>query len=157
MPTKLMDCGTMPSDSGCTLRIAGQEEEVLAAAAAHAVAVHGHEDTAELRESLRGMLVDAEPGFIQVLEFRTDDIDSVNAAQERWMSETQGERTALHSVQCADRDDPGRYVVVVEFPSYEAAMANSGLPATGQLAEQMGKLATAGPTFRNLDVVRIVV
>ena len=45
------------------LRVSGGEEEVLDAAAAHAVAKHGHQDTPELREMLRGGLQDAEPAL----------------------------------------------------------------------------------------------
>jgi predicted small metal-binding protein len=51
----------MPSESNCTLTIAGEEEEVVRAASEHAVSVHGHEDTPELREEVRGMLKDEEP------------------------------------------------------------------------------------------------
>ena len=41
----------MPSESGCTITIAADDrDEVLSAAVPHAVAVHGHEDTPELRE-----------------------------------------------------------------------------------------------------------
>ena len=61
MARKMIDCRTMPSEIGCTLTIAGREDEVLDAAAAHAVAKHGHQDTPELRETLRADLVDAEP------------------------------------------------------------------------------------------------
>jgi predicted small metal-binding protein len=46
----------MPSDSGCTLTIAGEEEEVVRAAAMHAADIHGHPDTAELRDQVRSML-----------------------------------------------------------------------------------------------------
>jgi predicted small metal-binding protein len=46
----------MPSESGCTLTISGEEEEVVAAAAQHAVAVHGHTDGPELREQIRSSL-----------------------------------------------------------------------------------------------------
>jgi predicted small metal-binding protein len=63
MARKMVDCRTMPSDINCTLTIAGEEEEVLDAATAHAVAKHGHEDTPELREQLRGALQDAEPAM----------------------------------------------------------------------------------------------
>ena len=35
----------------------------LDAAVAHAVAKHGHDDSGELREQLRGLLVDAEPAL----------------------------------------------------------------------------------------------
>jgi predicted small metal-binding protein len=63
MARKMIDCRQVPSDVNCTLTIAGQEEEVLDAATAHAVAKHGHEDTPELREMLRGGLTDAEPAM----------------------------------------------------------------------------------------------
>jgi predicted small metal-binding protein len=61
MARKMIDCRQVPSDNNCTLTIAGQEEEVLDAATAHAMAKHGHEDTPELREMLRKGLTDAEP------------------------------------------------------------------------------------------------
>jgi predicted small metal-binding protein len=63
MARKMVDCRTMPSDINCTLTIAGEEAEVLDAAVMHAVDKHGHEDTAELRESIRRGLVDAEPAL----------------------------------------------------------------------------------------------
>ncbi len=63
MSRKMIDCRAVPSDIGCTLTIAGQEDEVLDAATAHAVAKHGHADSPELREMLRGGLVDAEPSL----------------------------------------------------------------------------------------------
>ena len=49
------------NEIGCTLTIAGGEDEVLDAAVAHAVAKHGHKATPELQEMLRGGLQDAEP------------------------------------------------------------------------------------------------
>ncbi len=58
MGRKVADCRDFPSESGCSLTIAGEEDEVLAAATAHAVAVHGHEDTAEVRDWLRQNLKD---------------------------------------------------------------------------------------------------
>jgi predicted small metal-binding protein len=58
MARKVADCRDMPSESGCTLTISGEEDEVVRAAAEHAASVHGHEDTPEFREQLRGMLKD---------------------------------------------------------------------------------------------------
>ncbi|MEO7539053.1 MAG: DUF1059 domain-containing protein [Pyrinomonadaceae bacterium] len=55
---KYIDCSEFPSDSNCTLMISGKEDEVLPVAAQHAADVHGHENTPELREQLRGMLKD---------------------------------------------------------------------------------------------------
>ncbi|MFF7249670.1 DUF1059 domain-containing protein [Embleya sp. NPDC008237] len=59
---KVADCRDMPSESGCTLTIAGAEDEVVLAASQHAVAVHGHTDSPELREEIRKFLKDEEPG-----------------------------------------------------------------------------------------------
>jgi predicted small metal-binding protein len=61
MARKMIDCRAIPNDIGCTLTIAGTEQEVLDAAVAHAVSRHGHQDTPELREMLRAGLVPAEP------------------------------------------------------------------------------------------------
>ena len=58
---KVADGRMLKSDSNCTLTISGTEDEVLEVARQHAVASHGHEDSPELREQLRGMLED-EPG-----------------------------------------------------------------------------------------------
>jgi predicted small metal-binding protein len=60
MARKMIDCRKVPNEIGCTLTIAGEEEEVLDAAVAHAVSKHGHTDTPELREMLRGGLEPAE-------------------------------------------------------------------------------------------------
>jgi hypothetical protein len=58
----MADCRRWPSDSNCSLTIIGEEEEVVNAAAEHSVSVHGHEDTPELREQIRGLL-EAEEGY----------------------------------------------------------------------------------------------
>jgi predicted small metal-binding protein len=58
MTRKVADCREFPSESDCTLTISGEEDEVVRAASEHAVSVHGHEDTAELREQIRGILKD---------------------------------------------------------------------------------------------------
>jgi Protein of unknown function (DUF1059) len=55
---KVADCRKFKSDSNCSVTISGTEDEVLEVARQHAVASHGHEDTPELREQLRGMLED---------------------------------------------------------------------------------------------------
>jgi hypothetical protein len=58
MTRKVADCRDMPSESNCTLTISGEEDEVVRAAAEHAVSVHGHEDSAELRGMIREGLKD---------------------------------------------------------------------------------------------------
>jgi hypothetical protein len=47
----------MPSESNCTLAIAGDDvEDLLDAAVMHAISKHGHEDTPDLRDGIRGGL-----------------------------------------------------------------------------------------------------
>jgi predicted small metal-binding protein len=60
MPTtrKMIDCRRFPSDRNCSLTIAGTEDEVLAIAVRHAVEEHGHANTPELRDQLRGAMMD---------------------------------------------------------------------------------------------------
>ena len=62
MGRKVADCRDYPSESGCTLTIAGEEGEVITAAAHHAAVVHGHEDNEELRAWLKDNLKDELPG-----------------------------------------------------------------------------------------------
>ncbi len=55
---KSIDCRNHPSEKKCTLKISGTEEEVLDAAVEHAVSVHGHKGSPELRQQLKTMLRD---------------------------------------------------------------------------------------------------
>ena len=43
---------------------------------------------------------------------------------------------------------------IVEFGSYEDAMANSNLPETGEFAARLASLCDGPPTFRNLELLR---
>jgi hypothetical protein len=56
MARMVADCREFPSESKCTLAISGETEEVVRAASEHAVSVHGHADSPELRAQIRGML-----------------------------------------------------------------------------------------------------
>jgi predicted small metal-binding protein len=58
MSRKFVDCREFPSDSRCTLKISGEEEEVMRAAVAHAADVHGHKDDPELRDWVRKSMRD---------------------------------------------------------------------------------------------------
>lgn len=92
--------------------------------------------------------------FIQVIEVTTTKLGEAEELMDEWVAATEGRRRARRSLLTRDRDRPDTYVQVVEFPSYEAAMANSALPETAAFAERLSALCTSGPTFRNLDVVR---
>jgi len=93
-------------------------------------------------------------GFIQIIEFKTSRIDELNAALDAWLEQTKGMRAATRGTQTRDRDAANTYVQIVEFPSYEEAMANSTLPETSAFAAKLADLCDAPPSFRNLDVMR---
>jgi predicted small metal-binding protein len=159
MSRMTIDCRSVPSESGCSLRISGEEEEVMRAATAHAVDVHGHADGEELRAALRGSLVPEAPelaldegGFVQVIEFRTDRLSEFQEIEDRWADAIGGDRTARWAITGADRNVPDRYLQIVGFPDYESAMANSKHPVTSRFAEQLGAVCTGEAVFHDLDV-----
>jgi hypothetical protein len=129
MTRKTLDCRTAPNEIGCTLAISGEPDELVAAAAQHAVTVHRHADVPELREQLRGLLADqrGEPGvsapgaFVQLIEFDTDRIAEWDAIVDRWATAIGTQHTVRWSALGTDRDRPGRHVAVVEFPGYAEA------------------------------------
>ena len=62
MTRKFIDCREFPSESNCTVTImADNADELVEAAAQHAVAVHKHEDTPGLREGLKGLIRNGAP------------------------------------------------------------------------------------------------
>ena len=93
--------------------------------------------------------------FIQIIEYTTTNLEEVEAVLEEWVVRTEGQRSATRATFTADRDRPDTYVQIVEFPSYEAAMQNSSLPATSELAGRIAALCEEPPRFRNLDVQRV--
>ena len=90
--------------------------------------------------------------FIQVIEITTTRSDEVEALVAEWREKTEGRRTAQRGTFTQDRDRPNTYVQIVEFPSYEDAMANSNLPETQSIAEKLAELSDGPMLFRNLDV-----
>jgi predicted small metal-binding protein len=59
---KFIDCREMPSEMKCSVAIAADTEaELLEAAVQHAVAVHGHQDSPELRAAIRQGFHDGTP------------------------------------------------------------------------------------------------
>ena len=93
--------------------------------------------------------------FVQIIEFKTGDIDAFNRTLDEWLEKTAGSaRIPTRAIQTRDRDNDRTYVHIVEFPSYEAAMENSDRPETSEFAAALAKLCDGPPTFRNLDVTR---
>ena len=74
----------------------------------------------------------------------------------RWLSNIGGDRTARWYITTADRDRPGTYLQLVEFPSHAAATTNSTHPATAAFAAELRAVCADELVFRNLDVTEHV-
>ncbi|WP_431476255.1 DUF1059 domain-containing protein [Massilia eburnea] len=62
MTRKYIDCREFPSDAKCSVAIsADNEDELLEVAVQHAVSVHKHADSPELRSAIRGMIHEGTP------------------------------------------------------------------------------------------------
>jgi len=90
--------------------------------------------------------------FVQIIEFITTRTDDVEALARECESQTAGRGTAQRGTFTKDRDRPNTYVQIVEFPSYEDAMAHSDLPETVAFAERLTRLCDEPMVFGNLDV-----
>ena len=62
MSRKYIDCRDYPSDIKCSIALsADNADELLEAAVQHAVAVHGFQDSPELRQELKSMFKEGTP------------------------------------------------------------------------------------------------
>ncbi|QBC30890.1 MULTISPECIES: DUF1059 domain-containing protein [Pandoraea] len=62
MTRKFIDCREFPSAMNCSVALsADSENELMEAAVQHAITVHGHTDSAELRSQLRTLFHDGTP------------------------------------------------------------------------------------------------
>lgn len=89
-------------------------------------------------------------GFVQIVEFKTSRIDEFDSLVDELRSG--GPMPMNRATLTADRDRPGYYLNILEFDSYEEAMANSNRPETTEMAGRMGALCDGPPKFYNLDV-----
>src|SRR3954449_4846982 len=92
--------------------------------------------------------------FAQIIEFTTHRIDDFNAHLDAWKIETDGRRIPHKALLHEDRDAQHRYVLRVEFASYDEAMENSSRPATSEFATFLADISEGPLTFRNLDLLR---
>jgi hypothetical protein len=98
--------------------------------------------------------VDTPMRFVQIIDFETERFDEMRALSEdaeKRFADREGGPT--RRIVLKDRNRPGHYLVVIEFDSYEEAMANSDDPETGRFAEQMAALCSRPPTFTDCDAL----
>jgi quinol monooxygenase YgiN len=90
--------------------------------------------------------------FIQIIDYETDRAAEIDAAMRAMLADMPVDPGFVRLEQTQDLDNPRHYMTIVEFPSYEMAMANNNRPETGQMARELASMCTRGPEYRNLDV-----
>ncbi len=91
--------------------------------------------------------------FIQMIHFQSSHIDKIYELHKEWRTRIGSDTTVLKTTVAEDKNDPGWYLVWVEFPSYEAAMTNSNHPVTQEFADKLTQLCETRPEFCDLNVV----
>jgi len=91
-------------------------------------------------------------GFIQLIEYETNDIEAVEKSLLKFREEHPGVMTYTASRITEDRDKPGTYISIVEFESYEAAMKQSNNPDLSAYIQKVGPELMTTRGFRNLNI-----
>lgn len=100
--------------------------------------------------------------FCQTIEFRTDERDELLKLAEAWdeMHASADVMGYIGTHVFADRDEPGRYVVVAEFavvdpdvPAAEEAARNNERAVTRAWAARLRELASDEPVYHNYDEI----
>lgn len=90
--------------------------------------------------------------FTQMIRFRTDDPDKIATIRDRWEQATDGDRTAERIQIFRLNDAEDTYIQLVDFPSEEAARANSDLQATQAWADEM-RASADGVEFTDMTLL----
>ncbi|MFB7932368.1 MULTISPECIES: hypothetical protein [Streptomyces] len=92
--------------------------------------------------------------FVQIIDFETEHLDEMEQvfeeAGQRFAGRTGG---PTHRILLKDRDNPRRYLALIEFESHEEAMRNSDDPETGRMAEKLGALCIGERVYTNCDLL----
>lgn len=91
--------------------------------------------------------------FIQLISYRTSEPEKVGRLLDEWIANSAGQRTATRTRIGRDRNEPDRYVEILEFPSYEEAMRNSDLDVTNQTDSDFRPIVE-DLTFTDVDIIR---
>lgn len=95
--------------------------------------------------------------FVQTMAVRSSDVDAVKALLAEWHHAEAGVAPGyLGSRLLADRDEPGRYLLVVDFDSHAAAEKNNDRPETQEWAAKFNALLEGDAAFSNYDEVQRV-
>ncbi|WP_405815605.1 DUF1330 domain-containing protein [Streptomyces sp. NBC_01390] len=91
--------------------------------------------------------------FVQIIDIETDRMEEMRALVQEADASLGGRAGGpTHRLVLQDRNQPNRFLVVIEFDSHDEAMRNSDDPETSRMAEKMASLCTRPPIFTDCDV-----
>ena len=79
--------------------------------------------------------------FAQIIEFTTSRIDDFNANLDAWITRTKNNHISHHTILSQDRDADDRYLLMVEFASYDKNIKNSNRPKTSEFAAALAEMS----------------
>ncbi|MFI2433816.1 hypothetical protein [Streptomyces sp. NPDC018693] len=92
--------------------------------------------------------------FVQIIDFETERLEEMQKLLAEFAQRHAGRPGGpTHRALLKDRDNPRRYLALIEFESYDDAMRNSDDPETAELAEQLGALGIGERVYTNCDLL----
>ncbi len=91
--------------------------------------------------------------FTQTMTVQARSAQALADLLDGWHREQQGSAPGYERARLlADRDEPGRFVIEVDFSSEEEARRNNARSETRAWAEKLTGLAEGEPEYRNYEV-----
>lgn len=91
--------------------------------------------------------------FTQTIAVKADSADQLTELLDSWDRDQKGTAPGYEGARLlADVDDPGRYLIEVDFSSSSQAQENNGRSETAAWAEKLQAVARTDPDYRNFEV-----
>lgn len=95
--------------------------------------------------------------YVQTMSVQAGDPEALEQLLTTWHEAEAGIAPGyIGSRLLADRDHPGRYMILVDFSSAEEAEKNNDRPETQEWAAKLGALIESDAAFGNFDEVRAI-
>jgi len=91
--------------------------------------------------------------FTQMMTIRTNDADRLRQMIAGWHEEQHGTAPGYEGARLlADREEPDRWLIEVDFSSREEAERNNDRPETASWAQRLRDLAEGEPEYHDYDL-----
>ena len=92
--------------------------------------------------------------YTQIIDVRSSDESGLHELARGWHLAQHGVAPGYQGIQIlADQEEPGRFLIVVDFADAAQAETNNARPETQEWAANLGKLIDGEPAYRNVQPV----